>query len=268
MKRAVLFFTGLILFINQCAAQTMPRSQGTAIQELQASGMNAGFSDSSIPVGSKLRVTNPVNGMEIEVTVIYHLPESSRTVVDLSTNAALALDIDPRLNRPVPVLITPVIIRSSAAVPALAPPVEEAPAEQTPITTTDDIPAEASDWQERPLRRNPFVPYEEPAAPPVAETPPEEMPLFNSPPVADIEILPELPDPNTDKVYSLLAGTYVGLDNAFLVYRQLQAAGFYVDMEQTGDTYRVFAVYVPASRVYYAAQRLGAIGFQQIWVME
>jgi hypothetical protein len=92
--------------------------------------------------------------------------------------------------------------------------------------------------------------------------------LYTSPPVNNIRIIPGLPDPHGNKVYRLLVGTYQGVENAFRVHQQLQAAGFDVAQEQAGDMCRLFAVNIPASRVYYAAQRLGAIGFEQVWIHE
>jgi len=63
-------------------------------------------------------------------------------------------------------------------------------------------------------------------------------------------------------------GTYPSVDGAFHDYRQLQAAGFEAVQEQAGAMCRVYAVGIPAPSVYYAAQRLGAIGFEQVWVQE
>jgi hypothetical protein len=92
--------------------------------------------------------------------------------------------------------------------------------------------------------------------------------FYTSPPVNNVRIIPGLPDPHSGKVYRLFVGTYQGVDNAFRVYQQLQAAGFEVAQEQAGDMCRLFAAGIPASRVYYAAQRLGAIGFEQVWILE
>jgi len=97
---------------------------------------------------------------------------------------------------------------------------------------------------------------------------PTKAPLFTAPPVYDPQIIPGLPNPNTDKMYRLMVGTYPGVDSAFPVYQQLQAAGFDVVQEQAGDMCKVYAAGIPASRVYYAAKRLGAIGFRQIWIQE
>ena len=97
--------------------------------------------------------------------------------------------------------------------------------------------------------------------------PPSASSLFNAP-VADVQIIPGLPNPNSDKIYRLQVGAYSAIEGAARAMRQLQAAGFDVAQEQAGSVYRVLAVGIPAQQIYSAAQRLGAIGFKQIWVRE
>jgi len=103
---------------------------------------------------------------------------------------------------------------------------------------------------------------------PVSETPGVSYSLFTAPPVNNVRIIPALPNPHSGKTYRLLVGTYPGIDSAFHVYRQLKAAGFEAIQEQAGTMCRVYAAGIPAASVYYAAQRLGAIGFEQVWVHE
>ena len=94
--------------------------------------------------------------------------------------------------------------------------------------------------------------------------------LYTKPPVGidNMRIIPALPDPRSGKIYRLRVGNDFSLDSALQVYRQLKATGFEPVMEQAGTMCRIFAVGVPASSVYYAVQRLGAIGFEQVWVYE
>jgi rare lipoprotein A (peptidoglycan hydrolase) len=47
----------------------------------------------SIPIGSKAKVTNIANGKEIEVTITGYIPPSATRVIDLAPAAALALEI-------------------------------------------------------------------------------------------------------------------------------------------------------------------------------
>jgi rare lipoprotein A len=341
MKRVMLALLGLLLAVSLTAqTRTFRIERGTATQEMQAGGLSAAHS--SYPVGSKVRVTNPANGLDIEVTITEKIPESTRRIIDLSPGAALALD----LGTGGPVLITPTNIAQ-----AVAPPPAEVKADPVPETATatasasepekpslpynitinnyltgQDKPAQTAstpqeapvpqeDKKERPTRRNrspqaryepdysyydeepyeyPYMAAEQPvwyhvqpeqppawqqqAQPPSWQTaqppawqlaqPPEPPPLYTAPPVINIRIIPGLPDPHSDKLYRLFVGTYQGVDNAFRVYQQLQAAGFEVAQEQAGDMCRLYAAGIPASRVYFAAQRLGAIGFEQVWIHE
>jgi len=345
VKRAMLALIGLFCVINLAAQDSQVRSQrGNATQEMRARGLSAAHS--RIPLGSKVRVTNPANGLEIEVTIVEQMLESTRRIIDLSPSAASALEIGAGG----PVIVTPLTQPQPAPsnVKVTPPPEEKVIPEkvvpeepekpQLPFNITiynyimnPDNPAQPEEKQERPVRKNrnprdveiqpnasaqndetpelraeapeqpavaqhPVQPAEDippaqppvqplaqaPAQPPVQpaveepvrppaqpEAPPSKPPLFTAPPVHNIRIIPDrLPDPHSDKTYRLLVGTYPGVDSAFLVYQQLRAAGFDVAQEQAGEMCRVFAAGIPASQVYYAAQRLGAIGFEQVWVQE
>jgi len=311
MKRVILALMGLFCAVGLCMAQNwQARHQiGTATQEMTADGMSAAHS--RIPIGSKAKVTNPANGLEIEVTITRQIPESPNRIIDLSASAARALDISSG---------GPVIVASLGQQIPSAPESPVGPSEievqtgQQPFYITinnyiinPDKPVLPENRQEYPAPAElpapqpitpphpaelpvspPAVqPAAQPAAPPVAQAavqppaqqpaaqppvqpkaPPDKPSMFTSPPVYDPQIIPGLPNPNTDKVYRLLVGTYPGVDSAFRIYQQLQAAGFDVAQEQTGNMCKVFAAGIPASRVYYAAKRLGAIGFQQIWIQE
>ena len=160
---------------------------------------------------------------------------------------------------------------SELAVQPPVQPVEELPA-QPPAPVVAQPPVQPAPPPPAPVVAQPPV---QPAPPPPVqvaaqpEGPPPKEPLYTSPPVHNIQIIPStLPDPRSKKVYRLLVGTYPGVDSAFRICRQLQAAGFDVVQEQVGDMCRVFAAGIPAAQVYYAAQRLGAIGFEQVWIQE
>jgi hypothetical protein len=66
-------------------------ARGMATQELRDDGLCAAHR--SLPLGSKVKVTNAVNGKEIEVIITMRIPLSSERIIDLSPGAALALDI-------------------------------------------------------------------------------------------------------------------------------------------------------------------------------
>jgi hypothetical protein len=130
----------------------------------------------------------------------------------------------------------------------------------------------SEDWQR--LQKSGALPFDSSGMPggqprPGAQpAPPVSYSTYTAPPVNNVRIIPALPSPNSGKIYRLLVGTYPGVDTAYQVYRQLQAAGFEVIQEQAGAMWKVFAAGVPAPSVYYAAQRLGAIGFEQVWIQE
>ena len=343
MKRVMLALLGLFFATALIAQSRQPRTQrGNATQEMQAEGLSAAHNN--IPLGSKVRVKNPANGREIEVTIIEQMPAATRRIIDLSPAAALALDLrsggpvevtplsqpqevpstieieaGPEMDKsPLPFNITinnyianperpppsrdrPEIpaqnngfaqdnARNTAQDPVIEPenpdlgaqppnPVMEVSAVQTP-TQPEPPPPPPPPPPSPPPPPPPAPPP--PPPPPLQEAPPAEVPppaapaappakpsVFTKPPVYNVRIIPDrLPDPNSDKVYRLLVGTYPGVDSAFPVYRQLQAAGFQVQQEQAGEMCRVYAAGIPASQVYYAAQRLGAIGFEQVWIQE
>jgi len=128
--------------------------------------------------------------------------------------------------------------------------------------------AEDPEWPEQPqsFRQPQIQPPIQPPEQPRAK-PPAASSLFN-PPVSDVQLIPGLPNPNSGKTYRLQVGTYSAIESAARAMRQLQAAGFDVAQEPIGTMFRVLAVGISAQNVLGAAQRLGAIGFGQIWVRE
>ncbi|MDR0494660.1 MAG: SPOR domain-containing protein [Treponema sp.] len=327
MKRVIPAVLGLFFAASLCMAQNPATRlrRVTAIQELRADGMSAAHS--SFPIGSKVKVTNPANGLEIEVTVIEQIPGTDRQLIDLSPAAARALDIVIGG----PVLVMPLLNQTrqesfaaeeaARAEPQILTEVEKnRQPEREPINITinnyvitpkspfqsknapDNSPYQESQpavTQPEPKSNNPEIPqynnnYNNEIPEPAPEfdnsgfskyiykipepepelsgfarpRPGEKASVFSSPPVDNIQIMPELPNPHTDKKYRLLVGSFSSLENAFLAYLQIQAAGFEAAQEQEGGLYRVFANGIPASMVYGASLRLGAIGFRQIWVQD
>ena len=281
MRRVILVILGLFCTVGLCMAQNSPARirRVTAIQELRASGMSAAYND--IPITSKAKVTNPANGMEIEVTIVEHIPGPDQPVIDLSPAAARALGIVSVG----PVLVLPLAQAQPAAplfddddddLPAVVTKVTEPEPEKPPYQITinnyiinpDPPPASAPTVPEVSGHEN--LPEKETAAPlpPIPSQPQAPSPLFTSPPFSSIQIIPGLPDPHSGKLYRLMVGAYPGIDSAYHVFRQLEAAGFKVAQEQVGDLCMVYAAGIPSTMVYYAAMRLGAIGFQQVWVYE
>jgi len=96
MKRAMIALLGFLFVTALCTAQARLGNfsqRGNATQEMQADGLSAAHS--SLPIGSKVRVTNVTNNTEIEVTITQRIPSSPDRVIDLSPGAAFALDLDP-----------------------------------------------------------------------------------------------------------------------------------------------------------------------------
>jgi hypothetical protein len=77
-----------------------------------------------------------------------------------------------------------------------------------------------------------------------------------------------LPDPNNGKTYHLQIGAYSTPEGAAFAAQILKNAGFYVGGEVSNGAYRVIIVNIPAAVVHLAVQKLGSLGFRQVWVRE
>jgi cell division protein FtsN len=86
--------------------------------------------------------------------------------------------------------------------------------------------------------------------------------------MGEMEIIPGYPNPNNGKIYRLQVGSFSSPEAADKLARQVKDAGFNVAQELSDYYYRVLVTDVPASAVYPATQRLGAMGIGQIWVRE
>jgi cell division protein FtsN len=86
--------------------------------------------------------------------------------------------------------------------------------------------------------------------------------------VNEVQVIPGLPDPNNGRIYKLQVGSFYSEAGAALAYQQLMMAGFSPAYEYSYNVYRVLAVGIPAANVAYSVQRLGSMGFRQIWVRE
>jgi hypothetical protein len=324
----MLALLGLLCALTLAAQDRQSRIQQVmAIQEMRADGLSAAHP--TLPIGSKVRIRNPANALTIEATIVEQLPAANQQVIDISSAAALALDIGAGG----PVIVTTLSQSSPASSNARQKPDVETETEldksslpfnitiNNYITNPDkpnaapDGPVTAEDSQNRPIRINPpqdaeikpdisgqsgeapvivsepavqqpVVAVELPDPPPVTvsepvvqppvqvaarpEAPPSNgsLSLFDKQAVV-CQIIPStLPDPRSKKVYRLLVENCDSLERANLVCRQLDKAGFEVVLEQAGNKCRVFASGISASQVYNAAQRLGAIGFGQVWIQE
>ena len=83
-----------------------------------------------------------------------------------------------------------------------------------------------------------------------------------------IRVLPGIPDPNTNRVYSLQVGNYPTEAHALQIVQQLRGIGFEAVHEQQAGLFRVFVIGVPAASVNFAVQRLLVMGYTEIWILE
>jgi len=83
-----------------------------------------------------------------------------------------------------------------------------------------------------------------------------------------LQIIPRLPNPNSNEIYRLQVGSFCDPSSANALEDKLKAAGFKVDRELYGKMHRVIVTDIPASLVQYAVQKLEVLGIKQIWVRQ
>jgi hypothetical protein len=83
-----------------------------------------------------------------------------------------------------------------------------------------------------------------------------------------IEVIPGIPNPNSQKIYHVQVGAFTAPEVAVRAEQLVKSAGFTTARDQNGSLYRVFAMNIPAANVYPAIQRLISLGFSQFWVRE
>jgi rare lipoprotein A len=83
-----------------------------------------------------------------------------------------------------------------------------------------------------------------------------------------IKIIPNLPDPNSGKVYRIQVGSFSQAALAQACFERLRTAGLSPAYEINGSLYRVVLSGIRAADVSYTAQRLNAVGFTEAWIRE
>jgi len=113
------------------------------------------------------------------------------------------------------------------------------------------------------------------ATPPVYVLPPQTAPQSNNdcpvnpaPQPTRLQIIPRLPNPNSNGIYRLQVGAFCDSASAYALENRLKAAGFNVTRELFNRLHRVIINGIPAAQVQYTAQRLEAMGIKQIWVKQ
>jgi len=203
---------------------------GTTIDGLQAA-------HPSLPLGSTPTIRNPATGREVTVTVTKRIPVSTARVIDISTDAAQAIGLEPGGS---------VLVRFPSLAATSAPALEPQSSPHAINITIHNHVIPLSAWQQRHL------------AEPISPEP--------SPPA--VRVTPGLPDPASGGIYRLRVGTWSDTDDALIAFRQLRAAGFNTIREYSQDRYRVYASGVPASEVSSVVQQLGGMGFRDIYIGE
>jgi hypothetical protein len=130
---------------------------------------------------------------------------------------------------------------------------------------------------QRPEPRKPHVKPAPPVPAPEDIVSKEQIPIRTVEPVRafpppvkpeDVQIVPDLPDQNSGKLYRLQIGAYSAKNTALRAAEYIKSAGFDVELEAAGSVYRVVIKGIAAPDVYSASIRLGSLGFGQIWVRE
>jgi cell division septation protein DedD len=111
----------------------------------------------------------------------------------------------------------------------------------------------------------PSYPVEIPQPVTTTSPPSQSIPV---PGASNIWVTPGIPNPNSNRLYQLQVGAYSGYEAAAQAFQLLRSAGFNAAYDQIGNVYRIYADGVPAQTVQYAVQRLGIMGFVQVWVRE
>jgi len=250
MKRIALLLLGFFSFVTAPAmAQVIDFSQrGRATGELNAGALS--IAHASLPLNSQAKVVNIATGKEVEVTVTGRIPASPNRIADLSPDVWQALELAPGAEVRV----------YTSAVPRPRPAPEPIVVETPPVTAElpPAIPEPAT-------KAAPTIASPEPVQPRVV---PPAYPVQPAAAAAEVIIIPGLPDPSTDKVFSLQVGAFSGQESALRTARLVASLGFHVVWEESGSLYRVFAIDVPAMLIHSAAQRLAYAGIREIWVRE
>ena len=314
----------VVFFLMLCGALSWAQSrkaesfiqEGTATAGLQESGLVAAHP--SLPMETRLMVKNQASGKEVEVTIKGRIQASFNRIIDLSPDAAQAIDLKsggavvvyiadtpaplaaakpkpksepaPSASEPAPVVSESVPVVSERlpeqAPVAFKPGPEPAPAVPEPLPEKAPVVFETKPDLGIPLPEQGTVTLQ-PVPPPAQHTPPQihyilpptqhapaqtkDRPPQTQATVAQenpVKIISVLPNPNSEKHYNLQIGAFSSILSADLVFRQLRGSGFEAAQEQSGDLYRVLVVGIPASQVYNAIQKLGVLGFREIWVRE
>ena len=140
--------------------------QGKVTRELQDEGLS--IAHSSLPLNSKVKITNPSNGKDVEATVIRLIPAALGRIADVSEGVWRALELTPVTD----VRISAIVQAKTPTPPPPAPPAPVVAQTPAPVVV---VQAPAPVEQEPPARQTsapqePPAPVSQPAAAPSAST--------------------------------------------------------------------------------------------------
>jgi cell division septation protein DedD len=94
LMRRLLIAIFCMIIVSHLSAQTKLgdySTQGAASQQMTREGLVGAHS--SLPLNSKVKITNPQNGREVEITIVERIDPSRNRIIDLSPAAASALQL-------------------------------------------------------------------------------------------------------------------------------------------------------------------------------
>ena len=243
MKRVLLPLLLLIALGGIAVAETELANftqEGRATWGTIIDGMQAAHP--SLPIGSTPTIRNLATGKEITVTVNRRIPVfSTGPVIDISADAAQAIGLEPGG-------FVKVYFPSLAATSAR---------EQEPQFSSHGVHITIHNHV---IPRSAFPAWMEQRSVGTTGVAPPVQP--------EIRVIPDLPDPTSDRIYRLQVGAWSDMDDASVAFRQLRGSGFNTTQEYSQGVYRVYAFGVPAADVSFVVQQLGSMGFREINISE
>jgi cell division protein FtsN len=83
-----------------------------------------------------------------------------------------------------------------------------------------------------------------------------------------IRVIPDLPNPDSKKIYRLQVGSYAVHNTAEKMAQRIRSAGLQANVENYNSLKRVVVPGVRAADAYVVVQMLESMGFQEVWVRE
>ncbi|MDR3166734.1 MAG: septal ring lytic transglycosylase RlpA family protein [Treponema sp.] len=197
----------------------------------------------SLPFGTQLRITNKHNNKQVLVRVNDRGPFVSARIIDLSKAAAEQLDM-------ITTGTAPVILESLSL----------------PTVVTEDAPQGSAEWERISSLDSADTMGYISAAPVISqEIIPPPAPVTSP---AAAEVKGGIPPAGTGKLYRIQVGAYKIARNAVDAFDRLKNGGLNPAYEQNGEFYRVVLAGIRAEDVSSIAEKLGAVGFQEVFIRE